>query len=76
MISHPIVLCIIHFYGLGIAAFSNSAKALTASVLVLAGMGVRNLSMSAKQICIVKELLSRYTIKELKNISSKRLNSL
>ncbi|MBO5100892.1 MAG: phosphoenolpyruvate--protein phosphotransferase [Treponema sp.] len=46
------------------------------SVLVLAGMGVRNLSMSAKQICIVKELLSRYTIKELKNISSKRLNSL
>lgn len=46
------------------------------SVLVLAGMGVRQLSMSPKQICPVKELLSHYTVNELKNISSKQLNSL
>lgn len=46
------------------------------SVVVLAGMGIRNLSMSPKQICTIKELLSKYTIKELQNISSKKLNSL
>lgn len=46
------------------------------SVLVLSGMGVRHLSMSPKMINSVKELLSRYTIEELKNISSKQLNSL
>lgn len=46
------------------------------SVLVLGGMGVRNLSMSPKMICPVKELLSRYSLKELQNISSKQLNSL
>ncbi|WP_149554477.1 phosphoenolpyruvate--protein phosphotransferase [Treponema pectinovorum] len=46
------------------------------SVLVLAGMGVRNFSMSPKMICPVKELLSRYSVKELQNISSKQLNSL
>ncbi|MCR5171339.1 MAG: phosphoenolpyruvate--protein phosphotransferase [Treponema sp.] len=48
----------------------------SASVLVLAGMGIRQLSMSPKQISIIKELLSHYTINELKNISSKQLNSL
>ena len=46
------------------------------SVLVLAGMGNRNLSMSPKSICEIKELLSKYTVKELKSISSKQLNSL
>ncbi|WP_407429111.1 phosphoenolpyruvate--protein phosphotransferase [Treponema sp.] len=46
------------------------------SVIVLAGMGVRNLSMSPKLITSVKELLSKMSIEELKAISSKRLNSL
>lgn len=46
------------------------------SAIVLAGMGLKNLSMSPKQICKIKELLSRYTIEELKTISSKQLNSL
>ena len=46
------------------------------SALVLAGMGIRNLSMSPAMICKIKELLSKYTIKELKSISSKQLNSL
>lgn len=48
----------------------------TDSVLVLSGMGVRNLSMSPKQITVVKELLSRFTVQELKAISSKSLNLL
>ncbi|MBR1404918.1 MAG: phosphoenolpyruvate--protein phosphotransferase [Treponema sp.] len=46
------------------------------SVMVLAGMGVRTLSMSPKLITSVKELLSKMSIEELKAISSKRLNSL
>jgi phosphoenolpyruvate-protein phosphotransferase (PTS system enzyme I) len=46
------------------------------SVLVLAGMGIRNLSMSPKQITGVKELLSRFSIRELQAISSKSLNTL
>ncbi|MCR4823621.1 MAG: phosphoenolpyruvate--protein phosphotransferase [Treponema sp.] len=46
------------------------------SVMVLAGMGVRTLSMSPKLITSVKELLSKMSIDELKAISSKRLNSL
>jgi phosphotransferase system enzyme I (PtsI) len=46
------------------------------SVLVLAGLGVRHLSMSPKQITGVKELLSRFSISELQAISSKSLNSL
>ncbi|MBQ5998789.1 MAG: phosphoenolpyruvate--protein phosphotransferase [Treponema sp.] len=46
------------------------------SVLVLAGMGIRNLSMGAKMIPRTKELLHRFTIKELKAISSKKLNKL
>ena len=46
------------------------------SALVLAGMGIRTLSMSPKQICMVKELLSRFTIKELQAISAKSLNNL
>lgn len=46
------------------------------SILVLGGLGVRHLSMSPKVISEVKELLSRFTIKELEAISSKRLNKL
>ena len=46
------------------------------SVMVLAGMGVRTLSMSPKLITSIKELLSKMSIEELKAISSKRLNSL
>jgi phosphoenolpyruvate-protein phosphotransferase (PTS system enzyme I) len=45
------------------------------SVLVLAGMGIRNLSMSPKLIPEVKELLSRFTIQELLSISENRLNN-
>ena len=48
----------------------------TDSVLVLSGMGVRTLSMSPKQIGVVKELLSHFTIEELRAISSKSLNLL
>jgi len=46
------------------------------SVLVLAGMGVRTLSMSPRQITVVKELLSHFSVEELKSISSKSLNNL
>ena len=46
------------------------------SALVLAGMGIRNLSMSPKLIAGVKELLSRFTIDELKSISEKHINNL
>jgi phosphotransferase system enzyme I (PtsI) len=46
------------------------------SVLVLAGMGVRSLSMSPKLIPGIKELLSRFTIDELQSISAKHLNNL
>ena len=46
------------------------------SVMVLAGMGIRNLSMSTKLISSTKELLSRFTIQELEAISSKHLNNL
>ena len=46
------------------------------SVMVLAGMGIRNLSMSPKMISGTKELLSRFTIQELQAISSQHLDSL
>jgi phosphotransferase system enzyme I (PtsI) len=46
------------------------------SILVLGGLGVRHLSMGPKMISEVKELLSRFSIKELESISSKRLNKL
>ena len=46
------------------------------SSLVLAGMGIRSLSMSAKLISGIKELLSRFTIDELNAISAKHLNNL
>ena len=46
------------------------------SVMVLGGMGFRNLSMSPKLILSTKELLSRFNIKELEAISNKHLNNL
>ena len=46
------------------------------SVMVLAGMGIRNLSMSPKMISGTKELLSRFTIQELQAISSQHLDRL
>lgn len=46
------------------------------SVMVLGGMGIRNLSMSPKLISSTKELLSRFTIKEFEAISAKHLNEL
>lgn len=46
------------------------------SVMVLAGMGIRTLSMSTKLISSTKELLSRFTIAELEAISAEHLNSL
>ena len=46
------------------------------SVMVLAGMGIINLSMSPKLISSTKELLSRFTIAELEAISAKHLNNL
>ncbi len=39
------------------------------SAMLLAGMGIRNLSMSASQISLVKEKLSTITVKELEAIS-------
>ena len=46
------------------------------SLLVLAGLGIRSLSMSPKLILKSKEVLSQFTVKELQAISSKRLNKL
>ena len=46
------------------------------SVMVLGGMGIRTLSMSPKLISSTKELLSRFSIKELEAISAKHLNEL
>lgn len=46
------------------------------SAMVLAGMGVRTLSMSPKQISSVKEMLSKITVQELQAVSEKSLNRL
>ncbi len=43
------------------------------SAIILAGMGLRHLSMSPKQIPVIKEMLSQFTIQELENISSNSL---
>lgn len=43
------------------------------SAIILAGMGIRNLSMSPKQIPVIKETLSQFTIQELENISRSSL---
>lgn len=46
------------------------------SVMVLGGMGIRTLSMSAKKISKIKELLSRFTLQELIAISEKNLKNI
>ncbi len=46
------------------------------SILVLAGMGIRSLSMSPNLISRSKKMLSQFSLVELKAISSKRLNKL
>lgn len=46
------------------------------SVMILAGMGIRNLSMGPKRISYVKEILSKISLKELQSISLKSLNNL
>lgn len=46
------------------------------SMLLLGGMGIRCLSMSPKEISKTKEQLSKVTVDELKEISTKSLNSL
>jgi len=43
------------------------------SAIILAGMGIRNLSMSPKQIPVIKETLSQFTIQELEVISQSSL---
>ena len=43
------------------------------SSIILAGMGVRNLSVSSRQIPAIKETLSQFTIDELKTISNRSL---
>lgn len=46
------------------------------SAMVLAGMGIRTLSMSPAEICSIKEMLSTITMTELQSISSKKLNEI
>lgn len=46
------------------------------SALILIGMGIRNLSMVARKISYMKELLANISIIELQAISSKSLNNL
>ena len=45
-------------------------------ILVLAGLGIRILSMSPKLISKTKELLSRFSMAELQAISSAKINKL
>jgi phosphotransferase system enzyme I (PtsI) len=44
------------------------------SAIILAGMGLRELSMSPKQIPVIKEILSSFTVQELENISSRSVS--
>lgn len=46
------------------------------SAMILSGMGIRTLSMGARRISYVKEMLSNITVKELQAISEKSLNNL
>ena len=39
--------------------------------MILAGLGIRHLSMAPKQIPVIKEVLSRFTIQEFRNIANK-----
>ncbi|HBG66621.1 MAG TPA: phosphoenolpyruvate--protein phosphotransferase [Treponema sp.] len=40
------------------------------SAMILAGLGIRQLSMAPKQIPVIKETLSRFSIQELRNIAN------
>lgn len=46
------------------------------SAMVLGGLGIRTLSMSPKNISKIKEVLSRFTLKELVAISEKNMNNI
>ena len=46
-----------------------------AGIAVLAGLGVRNFSMSASQVCVAKELLSKHSVKEFEKLAEKALNT-
>lgn len=46
-----------------------------AGIAVLAGLGVRNFSMSASQVCTAKELLSKHSVKEFEALAQKALNT-
>lgn len=46
-----------------------------AGIAVLAGLGVRNFSMSASQVCAAKELLSKHSVKEFEALAQKALNT-
>ncbi|MBO6100487.1 MAG: phosphoenolpyruvate--protein phosphotransferase, partial [Spirochaetaceae bacterium] len=46
-----------------------------AGIAVLAGLGVRNFSMSASQVCAAKELLSKHSVKEFEALAKKALNT-
>lgn len=61
--------------GIGVSVCGEMASR-NESAMVLGGMGVRTLSMSAKKICKIKELLSRFTLDELKAISEKNLKNI
>ena len=43
------------------------------SAVVLAGMGIRELSMAPKQIPVIKEMLSHFSIDELTNLSNRSI---
>ena len=43
------------------------------SAIILAGLGIRQLSMTPKQIPVIKEMLSQFTMQELENISTNSL---
>lgn len=61
--------------GIPVAVCGEMASRLE-SAGVLAGMGIRTLSMSSSQISTIKEMLSKITIKELEAVSEKSLNDL
>ena len=41
------------------------------SAIILAGMGIRNLSMAPSHIPVIKETLSHFSISELENLSNR-----
>lgn len=46
-----------------------------AGLSILAGLGVRNFSMSASHICAAKELLSKHSVKEFEELAEKALHT-